>query len=973
MIKSHAVPNGSVLGLNYSGAHDTAIAIVAPDGRPIFALSLERLTRVKQDGRTPELLLEFVPWDKIARVAVSTFKHAVPNTCSGSKYLDVALPTPRSESLAHGSEFLRIVNGIGRDIEFVGHQHCHANIAFWGSGFNEALCITYDGGMYNDPWFGGVFQCNRTDGIIPVDLFDSRCFAKITSLYSFVTALLHFVPNRHEGKLTGLAAFGKPHTNINEILDNLFTKHYFEMESCMRWLSLYENVLTPHLYADNASLNVFRVMLTGYKREDIAASLQRYAEMHISNILEKVIVDYGADFDICLSGGLFSNVRINQLVSGYNFNNVFVSPPMTDDGTALGAALCLLSKTSNFAPPRTFNPYLGPSYSSSEVCESLISRGVRFSDYPDPAQEVARILSLGYPVAVFQGAAEFGPRALGNRSILAPANDSTITSKLNAILRRSEFMPFAPVTLGCDAQNSYCYPDSLSPCLRYMTTSVSCSDSMKSESPAVVHLDGTARPQLVFEKDNKFLYDILVAYEGITSFSTLINTSFNVHEKPIVCSPDDALDDFFESGLKYMFIQGAGLITSEGNEAPELSFLRKRLSAPDLKLSQLHNVVTTLSDDVQLLSIANENKENEIQRLSSHISSFNTEPNISDLLSLCEKNKIVIKELQMEVHALNVEKQQHELYVSKLARMFKRLKFLLKYIVRPKIGVLSQHPPIPMQLHASYTTPVLPQKFPKVSIVTPSFQQAEYIGLTVDSILGQQYPNLEYFIQDGGSQDGTVEIVKRYTDRLSGWESLPDNGQAHAINLGFNKTSGEIMAWVNSDDLLLPGALAFVVEYFNNHPDVDVIYGNRIIVDVDGNQIGRWVLPPHDDGVLFWADYIPQETMFWRRRIWDKVGAAVDESFQFAMDWDLILRFQAAGARFKHLPRYLGAFRVHELQKTTAAINDVGFGEMMRLRERCHKRIVTQVEICKGVAPYLIKHRIADFVGQLQEKLWGGH
>ena len=118
------------------------------------------------------------------------------------------------------------------------------------------------------------------------------------------------------------------------------------------------------------------------------------------------------------------------------------------------------------------------------------------------------------------------------------------------------------------------------------------------------------------------------------------------------------------------------------------------------------------------------------------------------------------------------------------------------------------------------------------------------------SMFDQSYPNLEYYVQDGGSSDGTIEIIKRYADRLTGWDSRPDNGQSQAINLGFAKTSGEIMAWLNSDDILLPGALSCVAEYFRLHPEVDVIYGYRVLIDEDDQEIGRWILPAHDDEVL---------------------------------------------------------------------------------------------------------------------------
>src|SRR5439155_11875113 len=121
-----------------------------------------------------------------------------------------------------------------------------------------------------------------------------------------------------------------------------------------------------------------------------------------------------------------------------------------------------------------------------------------------------------------------------------------------------------------------------------------------------------------------------------------------------------------------------------------------------------------------------------------------------------------------------------------------------------------------------------------------------------------------------------------------------NRGQAHAINLGFRHATGEILAYLNSDDLLLPGALAYVANHVVRHPEVGVVYGHRVVIDADGREVGRWVLPPQDDASLVWDDYVPQETMFWRRRAWERVGARLDETFHFALDWDLILRFRQA-------------------------------------------------------------------------------
>src|SRR5262249_57016793 len=128
-------------------------------------------------------------------------------------------------------------------------------------------------------------------------------------------------------------------------------------------------------------------------------------------------------------------------------------------------------------------------------------------------------------------------------------------------------------------------------------------------------------------------------------------------------------------------------------------------------------------------------------------------------------------------------------------------------------------------------------------------------------------------------------------------------------------------------------------------PAIDVVYSHRVLIDEQNGEIGRWVLPPHDDPILRWADYVPQETLFWRRRLWEKAGSYIDESYQFALDWELLLRFQQAGAKFKRLPPFLGAFRVHSTQKTSNQLGTVGQQEMARLRERCHGRPVSHVDI----------------------------
>jgi hypothetical protein len=282
----------------------------------------------------------------------------------------------------------------------------------------------------------------------------------------------------------------------------------------------------------------------------------------------------------------------------------------------------------------------------------------------------------------------------------------------------------------------------------------------------------------------------------------------------------------------------------------------------------------------------------------------------------------------------------------------------LRARLSPKLGVLDQYPARPLSIPSTYAARPAPAESPLITLVTPSFGQAAFLERTLRSVLDQDYPRLEYIVQDGGSRDGSPAILERYRERLARCVSAPDRGQAHAVNLGFANTTGEVMGYLNSDDLLLPGALHEVAAAFVRHPEVDVVYGHRIVIDEEDREIGRWVLPTHDDVVLSWADYVPQETLFWRRRLWDRVGAHMDESFRFALDWDLLLRLRDAGARFLRLPRFLGCFRVHATQKTSAQMEDLGLAEMGRLRERCHGRAVTDAEIRRQVRPYLRRHLV---------------
>lgn len=257
-----------------------------------------------------------------------------------------------------------------------------------------------------------------------------------------------------------------------------------------------------------------------------------------------------------------------------------------------------------------------------------------------------------------------------------------------------------------------------------------------------------------------------------------------------------------------------------------------------------------------------------------------------------------------------------------------------------QLEILRQYAPRPILWDRIPARSVGEWDLPQVAVITPSYNQAAYLPSTLESVLQQDYPRLIYGVQDGGSTDASLAILEKYRRRLAWVQSQRDSGQADAIVRGFGSIASklgpdDVMAWLNSDDLYAPGALRRIGNFFAAHPQVDVVYGHRIIIDELGREIGRWVLPPHDPAALTWVDYVPQETLFWRKRAWDRAGG-LDASFSFALDWDLLARFTATGARVARLPWFTACFRVHAAQKTSSQIHSTGAREMARVRGRFH-------------------------------------
>ena len=246
-------------------------------------------------------------------------------------------------------------------------------------------------------------------------------------------------------------------------------------------------------------------------------------------------------------------------------------------------------------------------------------------------------------------------------------------------------------------------------------------------------------------------------------------------------------------------------------------------------------------------------------------------------------------------------------------------------------------------------------ELPLVSIVTPSFNQVAYLEDTIRSVLEQDYPNIEYIVIDGGSTDGSVEIIRKYADRIAHWVSEKDRGQTDAINKGFAAAHGSILAWLNSDDIYQPGAVSQAVEFLESHPDIGVVYADLDFIDGNGMNIGRFPAAQTDLARLRRGYvHIPQPSVFFRANLWRRIGP-LDPTFYFAMDYDLWVRL-AAITELRYLPgRTWASFRLHAGAKTITA-DDRCWPEMLRVHYR---------DGGKRLAPIVLKYHLRRLAAPL--------
>ena len=452
----------------------------------------------------------------------------------------------------------------------VDHHLCHAMSAYGTSPFEQSLAITIDG--YGDGVNTAIWDCS------PVDVTrlahgpqgDDLAAFSPGDFYSYVTCYLGFKRNRHEGKVTGLAAYASAETCFDKVADLLQvdseTAQFFSSVTGFQ----YSSERRPHVIArrlsrwavtgklwDPTLIDEFRRRVSDATSQELAAAAQMLLEIRVVELISHWVRKTGQRH-ICLAGGVFANVKLNQRIAEIDgVDDIFIHPCMGDGGLSVGAALWASRPEGDTGVPLVRetlkDAFLGPGYSTEEIREALDAGEVEHSEEPNLPGRIARALHEGLVVARFDGRVEYGPRALGNRSILVRATDSSINDSLNKRLRRTEFMPFAPMVLH-DRMADLFIDTLATDALRFMTVTLDVKPEWIERIPAVCHVDGTARPQVVDPESTPFMHAVVAAYDELSGLPAVINTSFNMHEEPIVCTPQDAIRTFAQGHLDALAI-----------------------------------------------------------------------------------------------------------------------------------------------------------------------------------------------------------------------------------------------------------------------------------------------------------------------------------------------------------------------------------------------------------------------------------
>lgn len=553
------------LGLNYNGMHDSSVCVTDAAGSIRYAVSEERFSRVKQDGRFPRGALAGVDLREVAAIGIPYLAAAAEPVASDDIFRTLLQPLSGYPSSDFPAVWRARLDELGRPLCFFDHHEMHAYSAFVLSGHPEALVLTSDNGAYTCPVTTAVFHASRGE----VKRLAAAGYGELdtlAALYSDVTALLGHLPCKHEGKITGLAAYGQPDEACRRDLWELHRQIRADPARLYGWIGFLDEQVPPFYEPNRYQVARYRSQLP-YSDADIARAAQDLLEDKLIAIGSWVRERYGTALPLLLSGGVFANVKANLELARLGFPALFVCPPMGDEGLAVGAARAAfdlhgskpVSRTSDRPAVSRNNVALGPT-PCANAAGFLAELGISYQQPTEreTQRRIAGALHRGEIVAVVRGAQEFGPRALGLRSVLAGAADASINQRLNQKLHRTEFMPFAPILreeLFAEVFDIEQLATDVTGCLPFMTICLPVHDWVAQACPAVVHVDGTARPQVLRQADDPFLHGLLAEYEQQSGLPLLVNTSFNAHDEPIVSSAEDAVAAFLAAGLDYLLLE----------------------------------------------------------------------------------------------------------------------------------------------------------------------------------------------------------------------------------------------------------------------------------------------------------------------------------------------------------------------------------------------------------------------------------
>jgi carbamoyltransferase len=420
--------------------------------------------------------------------------------------------------------------GLRQKLKRTEHHLTHASNAYYTSGLDEALIVTLDGygsGLSGSVSVGRGGRITRVHGV--------EYPHSLGTFYESATSALGFQPSRHEGKVVGLAAYGDP-----SVLQDVLLARFDQRPGDFR-------------VRESDNLYFAQMLASDFPKIDVAAAYQHVLEVVATAYISHYLVQTGIR-NVVLSGGVVANVKLNQRIRDLDgVERIFIYPNMGDGGCATGAALLEFVGRRHLSEPIA-DVFLGPAFSDDQIIDALRRAQLPFTQYAPIEPKIASLIAAGKVVARFDGRMEYGPRALGNRSILYHGQEPDVNQWLNQRLGRTEFMPFAPATLYEHRHQCYVNVDGGEHAAQFMTLTFDCTDKMKETCPAAVHVDGTARPQLVTDRSNPSFHRILSEYHALTGIPSLINTSFNMHEEPIVCSPDDAITAFLQGNLDHLAI-----------------------------------------------------------------------------------------------------------------------------------------------------------------------------------------------------------------------------------------------------------------------------------------------------------------------------------------------------------------------------------------------------------------------------------